>query len=257
MGGTVSDRWPTALLWDVDGTLAETELQGHRLAFNRAFAEAGLDWHWDPSTYRTLLAISGGLERMRHFALTVEGLEPDPDRIAALQRSKQGHYRQLVLAGEVQLRPGVARLMGEAAAAGLVQAIVTTSGRIAVEALLQQLLPELRSQLALLVCGEDVARKKPDPQAYRRALELLDLAPGDCVAIEDSPQGLASATGAGIATLVTQSLATAEQPRAAFAGSAALVAHLGDANDPSLVLHGPPCPGGLISLGYLHQLLQP
>ncbi len=257
MPRTDSDRWPTALLWDVDGTLAETELQGHRLAFNRAFAEAGLGWHWDPPTYRTLLAISGGQERMRHYALSVEGHEPDADRIAALQRSKQGHYRQLVLAGELQLRPGVARLMGEAATASVVQAIVTTSGRDAVEPLLQHLLPELRPQLALLVCGEDVVRKKPDPQAYRRALEQLKVAPEDCLAIEDSPQGLAAAVGAGIATLVTQSLATAEQPPAAFAGAAALVSHLGESNEPALVLHGPPCPGGLISLGYLHQLLQP
>ena len=257
MPGTGCDRLPAALLWDVDGTLAETELQGHRLAFNRAFAEAGLAWHWDSPTYRRLLAISGGQERMAHYARVLEGQDPDPGRIAALQRAKQGHYRQLVQAGELQLRPGVARLMAQAAEGGLVQAIVTTSGREAVEALLNQLLPERLPQLALRVCGEDVARKKPDPQAYRRALELLNLAPGEVLAIEDSPQGLAAAAGAGIATLVTQSLATAEQPLVSFAGAAALVSHLGEPSDPALVLHGPPCPGGLISLGYLHQLLQP
>ena len=113
--------------------------------------------------------------------------------------------------------------MAQAAEAGLVQAIVTTSGREAVEALLNQLLPERLPQLALRVCGEDVSRKKPDPQAYRRALELLNLAPGEVLAIEDSPQGLAAAAGSGIATLVTQSLATSEQPLESFAGAAALV----------------------------------
>jgi len=257
MPGSGSDCLPAALLWDVDGTLAETELQGHRLAFNRTFAEAGLAWHWDPATYRELLAISGGLERMRHYALALEGVEPEPDRLAALQRAKQGHYRQLVEAGELHLRPGVARLMAAAAGAGLAQAIVTTSGRGAVEALLLQLLPDLLPQLAVWVCGEDVARKKPDPEGYQRALALLGLDPGQVVAIEDSPQGLAAAAGAGIATLVTLSLATAEQPTAAFAGAGALVSHLGDANQPARVLHGPPCPDGQISLGYLHQLLQP
>ncbi len=257
MPGSVCDRLPAALLWDVDGTLAETEFHGHRRAFNRAFAEAGLSWHWDALTYRRLLAISGGQERMAHYARVQEGLAPDPDRIGALQRAKQGHYRQLVHSGAVQLRPGVARLMAEAAAAGLPQAIVTTSGREAVDALVQQLLPDLGPQITVRVCGGDVARKKPDPQAYRRALELLQLAPEAVLAIEDSPQGLAAAAGAGIATLVTQSLASADEPIATFAGAAALVSHLGESDHPALVLHGPPCPGGLVSLGYLHQLLQP
>jgi beta-phosphoglucomutase-like phosphatase (HAD superfamily) len=112
-------------------------------------------------------------------------------------------------------------------------------------------------KLAVWVCGEDVARKKPDPEGYERALGLLNLLPGQVVAIEDSPQGLAAATGAGIATLVTRSLASAEHAIESFAGAAALVSHLGDANQPALVLHGPPCLDGPISLGYLHQLLQP
>jgi phosphoglycolate phosphatase-like HAD superfamily hydrolase len=106
MPGSASNRLPAALLWDVDGTLAETELQGHRLAFNRAFVDAGLPWHWDPATYLRLLAISGGHERLRHYARSVEGQEPDPERIRSLQAAKQGHYRSLVQAGELGLRPG-------------------------------------------------------------------------------------------------------------------------------------------------------
>ena len=257
MPGSGSDRLPAALLWDVDGTLAETELQGHRLAFNSAFAEAGLAWQWDLATYLKLLAISGGQERMRHYGLAVAGVELSDARLAALQRAKQGYYRQLVQAGEVRLRPGVARLMAEAAGRDLPQAIVTTSGREAVSALLRQLLPNLMPKLAVWVCGEDVARKKPDPEGYERALALLNLPPGQVVAIEDSPQGLAAATGAGITTLVTRSLASAEHGIESFAGAAALVSHLGEANQPALVLHGPPCLDGPISLGYLHQLLQP
>ncbi|MFM7312363.1 MAG: HAD family hydrolase, partial [Cyanobium sp.] len=158
---------PAALLWDVDGTLAETELEGHRRAFNRAFADAGDPWHWDRSRYLELLRISGGRERLTAFLQQVEQVVPSPGRVEALQQAKQHHYRALVAAGELELRPGVARLMATAAQAGLVQGIVTTSGRAAVAALLERLLPERLGALQLRICGEDVQRKKPHPEAYR------------------------------------------------------------------------------------------
>ena len=123
---------PQALLWDVDGTLAETELDGHRCAFNRAFAEAGLPWHWDVELYQRLVRISGGRERIRAFLSEVEGTPPDPERVERLQSAKQRHYNALVAAGELRLRPGVERLMRSAAEQGLRQAIVTTSSRSAV-----------------------------------------------------------------------------------------------------------------------------
>ena len=141
---------PEAVLWDVDGTLAETELQGHRRAFNRAFAEAGLPYRWDPSLYLQLLAISGGRERLRHFLTQVHGASPSSDQVEALQASKTRHYTALVAAGELQLRPGVRRLMAELAAAGVVQALVTTSGRRAVQALLEGngMAPQRAAELA-------------------------------------------------------------------------------------------------------------
>jgi HAD superfamily hydrolase (TIGR01509 family) len=175
-----------ALLWDVDGTLAETERDGHRIAFNRAFAEHGLAWVWDPSTYLDLLAVSGGRERLRWFLCQRQRQDPPETLLEALQQSKQRHYRQLVEQGELVLRPGVRRLITAAAAAGLVQAIVTTSGRSAVEALLASQLPDLEGMLAVRVCGEDVAAKKPDPEAYRLALRRLGLPAAQAVAIEDS-----------------------------------------------------------------------
>ena len=130
-----------ALFWDVDGTLAETERDGHRPAFNAAFAEAGVPWHWDEATYRQLLRVAGGRERMRAWA----SQQPSPPQafladgtsfLEGLQRLKQQHYRQRLAAGLIQPRPGVLRLMGEAHERGLRQWIVTTSGRDAVEALL-------------------------------------------------------------------------------------------------------------------------
>ena len=246
---------PAALLWDVDGTLAETELEGHRLAFNRAFAEAGDPWCWERPRYMELLRISGGRERLTAFLADAEGAPPSPQRVEELQRAKQRHYTALVAAGELQLRPGVARLMAAAAQAGLVQAIVTTSGRSAVAALLERLLPERLSDLQLLICGEDVRRKKPDGEAYRLALTQLDQPAEAVLAIEDSGNGVTAAVAAGLAVLVTRSAASAVEPEAGFQGAAAQVDHLGEPDQPCVVLQGPACPQGHVTLSWLQQLL--
>jgi HAD superfamily hydrolase (TIGR01509 family) len=248
--------FPAALLWDVDGTLAETELDGHRLAFNRAFAEAGLPWRWDPATYLSLLSVSGGRERLRSFLQQVEGAPPSTARVEALQAAKQRHYGALVAGGGLSLRPGVARLLEAAAAAGIPQVIVTTSGRAAVSALLEQLLPRPQLWFRFWVCGEDVAGKKPDPEAYRLALAQLDCPVEQALAIEDSCNGLQAAVAAGLSTLVTRSASSATEPAAAFSAAAAMVDHLGEPGCPCVLLRGPACPEGHITLSYLQQLLQ-
>ena len=253
--GITWDGAPAAILWDVDGTLAETELEGHRHAFNRAFAEFNLPWRWEPGPYLELLRISGGRERLRHFLTAAEGAPPEPARLEALQAAKQRHYGALVAAGELQLRPGVARLMAAARAAGVRQAIVTTSGRAAVTALVQRLLPDLQAALSFWVCGEDVTRKKPDPQAYAAALVQLGLPPQRVLVIEDSGNGVAAARGAGLAVLVTRSGSSAAEPAAAFRGAAAELDHLGDPQQPCAVRQGPACPEGCVTLSYLQQLL--
>ena len=245
---------PEALLWDVDGTLAETELDGHRLAFNRAMAEAGLPFHWDPSTYLPLLRVTGGRERMAVFLEQQEGCRPSDERLDALQRSKQAHYSQLVSAGEIQLRPGVLRLMAAAAAAGLPQAIVTTSGRSAVQALLERQLPDHRDWLAFWVCGEDVSAKKPDPQGYQLALERLGCAAEGVLALEDSGHGVTAAHRAGLTVLATRSASSSHEPASHFAAAAALLDGLGDSDVPCQVLRGPACPEGQITLSYLQRL---
>ncbi|MFM7652831.1 MAG: HAD-IA family hydrolase [Vulcanococcus sp.] len=247
--------YPAALLWDVDGTLAETELEGHRLAFNRAFADAGEPWRWDPSTYLDLLRISGGRERLSAFLAQAEGVAPSVPRVEALQQAKQRHYAALVAAGELLLRPGVARVMASAAEAGLRQAIVTTSGRSAVAALLERLLPERLADLELRICGEDVQCKKPDAEAYRLALAQLNLPAERVLAIEDSGNGVAAARGAALAVLVTRSAASAVEPGHAFQAAAAQVDHLGDPSQPCTVLEGPACPQGHVTLSWLEQLL--
>jgi len=247
---------PAALLWDVDGTLAETELQGHRRAFNRAFAEAGLPWRWDGTRYAQLLAISGGRERLRHFLSQATGTCPSDDQVEALQSSKTRHYGALVEAGELQLRPGVRRLMAAAAAAGVAQAVVTTSGRAAVRALLDRQLPEHPQWLQFWICGEDVQHKKPHPEAYRLALQRLALPAATVLAIEDSANGVAAATAAGLAVLAVRSASSAGEPAEAFRAAAAELDQLGEPDGPALtVRQGPACPGGQVTLSYLQQLL--
>ena len=210
-----------ALLWDVDGTLADTEQQGHRPAFNAAFAAAGLPWHWDTSTYQRLLHTSGGSERI--LAWMAELGQPDERLAAELHRNKQQHYRDRLKRGEVPLRPGVVALASEAAAAGLQQWIVTTSGRAAVAALLQSS-PELSNCFGGWICGDDVQRKKPDPEAYQLALRHLKLPTAEVLAIEDSPQGLMAAKGAGLEVVITTD--NWSGGAAALAEAALVVEHL-------------------------------
>lgn len=246
---------PQALLWDVDGTLAETEQRGHRLAFNRSMADSGLPWHWDESTYRRLLAVSGGRERLAVFLGEMEGHPPASDRLEELVLRKQDHYRILVESGELTLRPGVRRLMASAAAAGLRQGIVTTSGRASVQVLREHLLGDLADGLDFAICGEDVGHKKPDPEAYRLALERLGTGPDRVLAIEDSVHGLGAARGAGLACLVTLGLDSGVEPAHRFERAAAVVDGLGDPGLPCRVRRGPACPEGLVTLSWLELLV--
>jgi HAD superfamily hydrolase (TIGR01509 family) len=255
---------PRALLWDVDGTIAETELEVHRPAFNRAFADAGLPWRWDRPTYLRLLAVGGGRERLAAYLEEVEGVAPSPRRLDALQRAKQGHYATLVAAGALRPRPGVERLMAEASAAGIPQAVVTTSSRSAVEALARHGMPSLGRLVALWICGEDVVRKKPDPEAYQLALSRLTTQLPDrqgdprarVLAIEDSTNGLQAAHAAGIGCLITLSQPSSQEPRQGMGQALAICDGLGDDQHPTAVVQGPACPGGLVTLSWLGQLLE-
>jgi beta-phosphoglucomutase-like phosphatase (HAD superfamily) len=196
-----------ALIWDVDGTLAETE-EGHRAAFNAAFADAGLDWHWDPTLYARLLDVTGGKERIRHYLETTPDTPKlDDPTIAQLHAAKTAHYVAAIAAGTVALRPGVHRLLHEAQAAGLRLAIATTTTPANVDALLHATLgPTGPAMFETIAAGDMVPRKKPAPDIYDLVLARLRLPATHCLAIEDTPNGAQSARAAGIPVLITTSL---------------------------------------------------
>ena len=203
-----------ALIWDVDGTLAETEADGHRIAFNQAFADEGLPWVWDEAPYGALLATTGGKERMRAWW---QQLDPAAAAapgaagcIARLHARKTAHFVRLVERGAVALRPGVARLLADARAQHVTLAIATTTTAANVQALLAATLgPQAQSWFACIGAGDVVPAKKPAPDIYQWVLAHLaqahGLPPGDCLAIEDSAPGVAAAQAAGLAVLVTRS----------------------------------------------------
>ncbi|OAN46593.1 phosphatase [Paramagnetospirillum marisnigri] len=187
-----------ALIFDVDGTLAETE-EAHRHAFLLAFGQLGLNWRWDPKLYRKLLKVSGGRERILAY-------DPDasPELVAALHRRKTEIYTDMVNSGRVAFRPGVDALIAEARAAGLKLAIASTTSRANVVALLGH----RREWFPVIVCGEDTTRKKPDPQVYHMAMTQLGLDAGQCLAIEDSSNGVRAACAAGLGVVVSESMYT-------------------------------------------------
>lgn len=209
-------RTIAALLWDVDGTLAETERDGHRVAFNRAFATQGLPWRWDAARYGELLRVTGGRERILADMATQPDAPPLDQRetlARQLHALKNRFYAELVAGGGIPLREGVRELVEQAATHGLRQAIATTTSRSNVEALLSRHFGAGWGRLfTVVVCGEDVAWKKPDPEVYVHALAALGFDPLDSLALEDSMAGCAAAHGARVPVVVTRSAYFAEDP---------------------------------------------
>ena len=195
-----------ALVLDVDGTLAETE-GIHRRAFNAAFIEAGLDWYWDYRTYKKLLRTTGGKERIQAFSRTCypRVCLPASD-VAELHRLKTRHYGRLIAQHTCRLRPGVAALIRNSRARSQTLASATTTTSSNIDELLSVALEaNWRSLFAAVVAGDDVERKKPAPDVYLEALARLGQPAGDCLAIEDSANGLKAAAAAGIPVLISRS----------------------------------------------------
>jgi len=218
-----------AIIFDVDGTLADTE-DGHRKSFNKAFAENGLEWNWDVALYDKLLKVTGGKERIKYY---VESFLPDFHKpadyegfVKNLHVVKTGHYTAMLREGSIPLRPGIKQLIDDARKAGIILAISTTTSPENVSALLEVSLgKDWEKYFAANGCGDIVPHKKPAPDIYNWVLNELKLAPQDCIALEDSYNGLHSALSAGIRTYITTNPYTHKQD---FSGAAAVFDDLSD-----------------------------
>jgi len=201
-----------ALIFDVDGTLAETE-EAHRQAFNTTFKANGMDWHWDVQTYGILLKTTGGKERMQEFQTThcPEGPQMDWAKIQALHAQKTEHYVEILAQGGLPLRAGVANLIARAQAANLRLAIATTTSRPNVDALTACCWGTTPEEIfEVIATGEQVKAKKPAPDLFQLALNRLNLPASACLAFEDSRNGVLSATAAGLRTIVTPGMYTVD-----------------------------------------------
>ena len=215
------------------------------MAFNRAFAEFGLDWDWDVALYGELLAVTGGKERIRHY---VERHRPDyrkpddfDDLVAGLHAAKTRHYTSLLAQEGIPLRPGVLRLLSEARAAGVRLAIATTTTPANVSALLEHsAAPQAESWFEVIGAGDVVAAKKPAPDIYHYVLEKMGLGPEQCIAFEDSENGIAATRGAGLKTIITVNDYTRDHD---FSGAVIVLDQFGEPGQPFHVLSDTPVNG--------------
>jgi HAD superfamily hydrolase (TIGR01509 family) len=204
-----------ALIFDCDGVLVDTERDGHRVAFNQAFAKAGLDVEWDVKLYGELLRIAGGKERMRHYFESQgwpAAAGDDKDAfLAGMHQTKTAIFAELIASQQLALRPGVLRLVDEAIAANVRLAVCTTSNPKSIDAVLNLMGPARKGRFEFVLAGDIVSRKKPDPEIYELAKSRLNVPTSECVVIEDSRNGVLAAAGAGLPCFITTSTYTVDE----------------------------------------------
>lgn len=226
-----------ALIFDCDGVLVDTERDGHRVAFNRAFAARGIDSHWSVEEYHELLQVAGGKERIRHYFNQKgwpEGVEDRDTYVKDLHKLKTDLFLKIIESGELSLRPGVARLIDEAISEGVALAVCSTSNERAVKLIVDSLLgPERKKHFKAILAGDVVSKKKPDPEIYLKCLQKLKINSAEAVVVEDSQVGLMAAVAAGIPCLVTVNGYTAREDTS---GAGLVVTELGDPPDVQVTL---------------------
>ncbi len=246
-----------AVVFDVDGTIAETERDGHRVAFNRAFKEAGIPVEWDVETYRSYLRVGGGKERIRMQLDELDYGDPSErdDLILRIHKRKTEIFGDIVREGNLPIRPGIKRLITEIHNAGLKLAVASTSQKAAVETVIHMLLgEEIFRWFDIILAGDVVSRKKPDPEIYMLAALRLGIEPDQCVVVEDSGIGCAAAVAAGMNCLVTTDYYTGDDR---FDGAGLVANSLGDPGKPPVMVISNPLDiqvGDYITLGTLEAI---
>ena len=225
-----------AVFWDVDGTIADTELCGHRVAFNLAFKDYDLYWKWNETKYLELLKISGGLNRIIYYRNEINSKISD-SQCSKIQTRKRFHYKKLIQAGSIKVRDGVLRLINELSRLEIEQFIVTTSGKDSLEPFLKTSLSSHKNFFSGIITYEDVSKHKPYPDAYKLALQLSKKSEVNCLAIEDSMIGVESAKAANLNCLLTLPPWSSSNQNISKKANAC-VNSIGSINNPSKLIYG-------------------
>ena len=243
----------SAVFWDVDGTIADTELSGHRVAFNLAFKEFDLNWYWDESRYLQLLQISGALKRIIYYRDKINS-EITNDQCIKIQSRKQFHYKEIIRSGKIKIRNGVLRLIEELSESNIEQYIVTTSGRKSLDPLLQSSMHSYLKFFSRIITYEDVTMHKPSPDAYNLALKLSKKSNLNCIAIEDSSIGVEAAKAANINCILTLPTWSSNYQNINKKANAC-VDSLGNIDNNSKVIYGKPLISKNVDVAYLTNII--
>lgn len=244
-----------ALIFDVDGTLANTERDGHLVAFNIAFKELGLDWVWSNELYHELLNVTGGQLRIKYYLskYNTSFQHDDLDNfVASIHKLKTSIYVRLMDEGAVPLRPGVERLFNEARASGLRLAIATTTTPANVDALIANTLgKEALDWFEVIGAGDVVPKLKPAGDIYTYVLDKMNIDADKCLAFEDSQNGIIAATEAGLKTLITVNEYTNTHE---FKGACVVLDNLGEPTQSFEVIEGQATEAKFVNVAYLQEL---
>ena len=242
-----------AVFWDVDGTIADTELCGHRVAFNLAFKDFDLEWNWNEKQYLNLLKISGGFNRIIYYRDEIDSKVSD-SLCSKIQSRKRFHYKNLIQSGKVKVRDGVLRLINELSSFDIDQFIVTTSGRGSLEPFLNTSLSSHLKYFSGIITYEDVSKHKPFPDAYKLALQLSKMSEVNCIAIEDSDIGVQAAKAANLNCLLTLPPWTISNQNISRKANAC-VNSLGNSDKPSKVIYGNKLVRDKVDFEYLTDII--